>query len=185
VGVLFEVKRAVFLDRDGVINRAVLRGGLPFPPESVQDLEVLPGVPEALALLRSAGFTLVVVTNQPDVARGRQTRAEVEAIHGFLTRTLPLDAVKVCYHDDPDLCACRKPLPGMILEAAVEMSVDLSRSYMVGDRWKDIEAGERAGTTTILVENEYPEKKPGNPAAKVGSLREAAEWILAREKMLT
>ena len=179
------MKRAVFLDRDGVINRAVLRGGLPFPPESVQDLEVLPGVPEALELLRTAGFKLVVVTNQPDVARGRQTRAEVEAIHGFLTRTLPLDAVKVCYHDDADRCACRKPLPGMILEAAVELSVDLARSYMVGDRWKDIEAGERAGTTTILVENEYPEKKAGNPAATVGSLREAAEWILAREKMLT
>ncbi len=176
------MNRAVFLDRDGVINRAVLRNGLPFPPESVQDLEVLPGVPEALALLRSAGFKLVVVTNQPDVARGRQTRAEVEAIHGFLTRTLPLDAVKVCYHDDADRCSCRKPLPGMLLEAAAEMALDLSRSYMVGDRWKDIEAGERAGTVAILVENEYPEKKPGNPAAKVGSLREAAEWILAREK---
>jgi D-glycero-D-manno-heptose 1,7-bisphosphate phosphatase len=176
------VTRAVFLDRDGVINRAVLRDGLPFPPESVQDLEILPGVAEALALLRSAGFRLVVVTNQPDVARGKQTRAEVEAINGFLTCTLPLDAVKVCYHDDADRCACRKPLPGMLLDAAREMSVDLSRSYMVGDRWKDIEAGERAGTTTILLENEYPEKKPGNPAAKVGSLREAVEWILAREK---
>ena len=176
------MNRAVFLDRDGVINRAVLRNGLPFPPESVHDLEVLPGVPEALALLRSAGFKLVVVTNQPDVARGKQTRAEVEAIHEFLTRLLPLDAVKVCYHDDADGCACRKPLPGMLLEAAGEMALDLPRSYMVGDRWRDIEAGERAGTTTILVENEYPEKKAGDPAARVGSLREAAEWILAREK---
>jgi len=176
------MNRAVFLDRDGVINRAVLRNGLPFPPESVQDLEVLPGVAEALALLRSAGFKLVVVTNQPDVARGRQTRAAVEAMHGFLTRTLPLDAVKVCYHDDADHCACRKPLPGMLVEAAGELSVDLSLSYMVGDRWKDIEAGEKAGTTTILVENEYPEKRPGNPAVKVASLREAAEWIIAREK---
>jgi D-glycero-D-manno-heptose 1,7-bisphosphate phosphatase len=183
MGVLRKVNRAVFLDRDGVINGAVLRGGLPFPPQSVQDVQVLPGVPEALALLRSAGFRLVVVTNQPDVARGRQTRAEVEAIHGFLTRTLPLDAVKVCYHDDADQCSCRKPLPGMILEAAGEFSVDLSRSYMVGDRWKDIEAGQRAGTTTILVESDYAEKKPGNPAAKVQSLREAAEWILAREKV--
>jgi D-glycero-D-manno-heptose 1,7-bisphosphate phosphatase len=177
--------RAVFLDRDGVINRPMLRGGLPYPPQSVQDLEILPGVPEALALLKSAGFRLVVVTNQPDVARGVQTREGVEAIHGRLQRTLPLDGVKVCYHDDADRCSCRKPAPGMILEAARELDVDLGRSYTVGDRWRDIEAGERAGTTTILIENDYPEKKAGNAAARVGSLREAAEWILAREKVRT
>jgi len=93
--------------------------------------------------------------------------------------------VKVCYHDDADRCACRKPLPGMLLEAAADLHLDLSLSYMVGDRWKDIEAGERAGTTTILIHNEYPEKKPGKPAATVGSLREAAEWILSREKSVT
>jgi len=174
--------RAVFLDRDGVINRAVLRAGLPHPPQSVQDLEILPGVHEALTVLRSAGFRLVVVTNQPDVARGVQTQARVEAIHGFLLRTLPLDGVKVCFHDDADRCSCRKPAPGMILEAARELDVDLARSYMVGDRWRDIEAGERAGTTTILIENDTLEKKPGNAAARVGSLREAAEWIIAREK---
>jgi len=98
---------------------------------------------------------------------------------------LPLDDVKVCYHDDADRCSCRKPAPGMILEAAKEHDVDLARSFMVGDRWKDIEAGERAGTVTILVENEYPEKRPGNAAARVKSLREAAEWIIAREKVGT
>jgi D-glycero-D-manno-heptose 1,7-bisphosphate phosphatase len=185
VGILSKVIRAVFLDRDGVINRAVLSAGLPHPPQSVQDLEILPGVPEALALLKSAGFRLVVITNQPDVARGAQTREEVEAIHDLLLRTLPLDLVKVCYHDDADRCSCRKPSPGMILEAARDLEVDLSRSYMVGDRWKDIEAGERAGTTTILIENEYPEKSPGNAAARVGSLRDAADWILAREKVRT
>jgi D-glycero-D-manno-heptose 1,7-bisphosphate phosphatase len=176
---------AVFLDRDGVINRAVLRGGLPYPPQSAKDLEILPGVAEALALLKSAGFALVVVTNQPDVARGMQTREGVEAIHAILRSTLPLDSVKVCYHDDADGCSCRKPAPGMILEAAKELGVDLGRSYMVGDRWKDIEAGTRAGTTTILIENEYPEKKPGKAAARVGSLREAADWIVKREKERT
>ncbi len=185
MGIFHKVNKAVFLDRDGVINRAVLRGGLPHPPESVQDLEILPGVGDALALLKSAGFRLVVITNQPDVARGTQTRAQVEAIHELLLRTLPLDGVKVCYHDDADGCSCRKPSPGMILEAARDLDVDLARSYTVGDRWKDIEAGERAGTTTILIENEYPEKKPGNAAARVGSLREAAEWILAKEKVRT
>jgi D-glycero-D-manno-heptose 1,7-bisphosphate phosphatase len=170
------------MDRDGVLNRPVLRDGLPMPPRSVQDLEVLPGVSEALARLHKAGFRLVVVTNQPDVARGAQTREEVEAINRALARNLPIDAVKVCYHDDRDRCACRKPAPGMILEAAAELGVDVSRSYMVGDRWRDIEAGERAGTTTILIENEYPEKRPGKPAARVKSLRDAADWILEREK---
>jgi len=179
------VTRAVFLDRDGVINRAVLRDGLPTPPRSVQDLEILPGVPEALASLKAAGFRLVVVTNQPDVARGTQTREAVEALNDVLRRSLPLDGVKVCYHDDADGCSCRKPAPGMILEAARELGADLSRSYMVGDRWKDVEAGRRAGTTTILVENDYPEKKPGNPAARVSNLKEAADWILAREKVGT
>ncbi len=175
--------RVVFLDRDGVINRAVLREGLPTPPASVKDLEVLPGVPEALASLKKAGFQLVVVTNQPDVARGTQSRETVEAMNAELRRALPLDSVKVCYHDDRDHCSCRKPAPGMILEAARELDADLSRCYMVGDRWKDIEAGQRAGTTAILVENDYPEKRPGTPAATVRSLKEAAEWILAREKV--
>ncbi len=178
--------RAVFLDRDGVLNRAGLRDGLPFPPRSVQDLEVLPGVPGALAALKAAGFRLVVVTNQPDVARGTQKREEVEAIHRALLRDLPLlDSVKVCYHDDADECECRKPAPGMILQAAAELGVDLARSYMVGDRWRDIEAGERAGTTAILIENDYPEKRPATPAARVKSLREAADWILEREKAVT
>jgi D-glycero-D-manno-heptose 1,7-bisphosphate phosphatase len=177
--------RAVFLDRDGVINRAVLKDGLPYPPQSAQDLEILPGVAEGLALLKAEGFALVVVTNQPDVARGVQTREEVEAIHAVLRDMLPLDSVKVCYHDDADKCSCRKPLPGMIIEAARELGVDLSRSYMVGDRWKDIEAGERAGTTTILIENEYPEKKPGRAAVRVQSLREAAAWIITKEKERT
>ncbi|MGO9307544.1 MAG: D-glycero-alpha-D-manno-heptose-1,7-bisphosphate 7-phosphatase [Spirochaetia bacterium] len=177
------MNRAVFLDRDGVINRAVLRAGLPHPPQSVQDLEIMPGVGDALAALKSAGFVLVVITNQPDVARGTQTRDRVEAIHDLLMRTLPLDAVKVCYHDDADGCSCRKPAPGMILEAARDLDVELARSYTVGDRWKDIEAGKRAGTTTILIENEYPEKKTGNAAVRVGSLREAAEWIMAKEKV--
>ena len=177
------MSRAVFLDRDGVLNRAVIRDGLPFPPRSVQDLEVLPGVQQALDRLKRAGFCLVVVTNQPDVARGTQSREEVEAINDALRRELPIDVVKVCYHDDGDHCACRKPAPGMILEAAAELEVDLSRSYTVGDRWRDVEAGQRAGTTAILVENEYLERKPGTPAARVRSLKDAVEWILAQEKV--
>jgi len=175
-------RRAVFLDRDGVINRSVLRDGKPHPPAQVAELEVLPGVAEALAALRKAGFLLIVVTNQPDVARGTQSRSVVERINEVLAAELPLDEFRVCYHDDRDHCRCRKPAPGMILEAAREGHVDLAASYLVGDRWRDIEAGERAGCTTIFIDHGYAEKQPGHYNAKVRSLAEAADWIFSNER---
>ena len=107
-------RRAVFLDRDGVIVRAAVRAGRPYPVDRVDDARLLPGVREALLRLRAAGFLLVVVTNQPDVARGRSTREAVEAIHEWLRAHLPLDGIRACYHDDRDGCACRKPAPGLL-----------------------------------------------------------------------
>jgi len=174
-------RRAVFLDRDGVINRAVVKDGKPYPAARVEDLDVLPGVPEALARLRAAGFLLVVVTNQPDVARGTQSQAAVEAIHARLAGLLPLDEFRVCYHDDNDACACRKPKPGMILAAARAHGVDLEASVMVGDRWRDIEAGRQAGCATVFVDYGYAETRPPTPDVVVTSLSEAANWILARD----
>ncbi len=173
--------RAVFLDRDGVLNRAILRQGRPHPPASLAELEILPGVPQALARLRAAGFRLVVVTNQPDVARGTQTQAQVQALHHALQQRLPLDDFRVCYHDDPDGCACRKPAPGLILAAAREARLDLANSFLVGDRWRDIEAGRRAGCRTIWIDAGYAERQPAQPDARVGSLAEAVEWILSAE----
>ena len=168
--------RAVFLDRDGVINRTVVRAGRPHPPASAEDTEVLPGVPEALRALKTAGFALVVVTNQPDVARGTQTHAGVEAIHARLGAELPIDEFRVCYHDDRDGCACRKPQPGLLLQAP---AYDLGQSIMVGDRWRDIEAGRRAGVrATILVDHGYDESHETTPDVRVRSLGEAADWIL-------
>src|SRR4051812_30433549 len=102
---------AVFLDRDGVINRTTVRDGVPHPPNSVEEVELLPGVADALGRLAAAGLPLIVVTNQPDVARGAQTREEVERINHFLASRLPLTAVYVCYHDNADRCECRKPKP--------------------------------------------------------------------------
>lgn len=170
---------AVFLDRDGVINRAIVRNGLPYPPRSVEELEVLPGVPEALARLRGAGFQLIVVTNQPDVARERQTREAVEAMHTLLCATLPIDGFQVCFHDDSDGCDCRKPKPGLLQQAARQCGIELAGSFMVGDRWRDIEAGRQAGCRTVLVEYKYAEGYTCEPDARVGSLAEAADWILA------
>lgn len=172
-------KRAVFLDRDGVINRAMVKGGKPYPPSSIKDVEVLPGVPEALERLKEAEFIRICITNQPDVARGKQKREVVEAIHEVLLESLPLDEILVCYHDDSDRCWCRKPLPGLLESAAEFYGIELEKSFMIGDRWRDIEAGYKAGCRTILIKYDYKEKNPSPPPdVEVGSLSEAVEWIL-------
>ncbi len=169
---------AVFLDRDGVINRAVIRGGKPYPPQTVEAVDVAPDVEPALRRLKSAGYRLVVVTNQPDVATGVQRREVVEAIHARLVRDLPIDEFRVCYHDDADGCDCRKPKPGLLLRPPGH---DLARSVMVGDRWRDIEAGRRAGVgATVLVENGSGEPCTTEPDVRVASLGDAADWILRR-----
>ena len=173
-----EKKRAVFLDRDGVINRCVIRERKPYPPSSIHELEILPGVPEALEKLRESGFLLICVTNQPDVARGTQKREAVEAIHKFLRKSLCLDEILVCYHDDNDRCRCRKPLPGMLLDAAERFSIVLEESFMIGDRWRDIEAGRRADCTTVLIDYHYAETERCQPHVCVSSLPEAVDWIL-------
>ena len=142
--------RAVFLDRDGVINRATVRDGRPYPPEHIAELEILPGVPGALARLRAAGFRLIVVTNQPDVARGTQRREVIDAMHAHLMAVLPLDEIRVCPHDDADQCVCRKPRPGLLEDAAGEAGLCLADSVMVGDRWRDVEAGRLAGCRTVF-----------------------------------
>lgn len=171
---------AVFLDRDGVINAAIVRDGKPYPPASAAALEILPGVDAALAALRAAGYALVVVTNQPDVARGTQRRAEVDAIHARLSAALPLDAVYCCFHDDADRCACRKPAPGMLRDAARDLGLDLARSFMVGDRWRDIDAGAAAGCRTVFIDRGYAERRPVVFDAVHGGLPEAAAWILTQ-----
>ncbi len=173
-------RRAVFLDRDGVLNRADVRARRPHPPNSVEHLEVLPGVPAALDRLRRRGFLLLVVTNQPDVARGDQSRANVDALNAALARKLPLDDVLVCFHDDADRCDCRKPLPGLLLRGAERYGVELATSFLVGDRWRDVEAGRRAGVRTVFIDYDYDERRPEPPAdATVGDLTAAVDWIEA------
>ena len=177
-----ELKKAVFLDRDGVINRSVVRDGKPYPPSSIEEVEILPRVREALEKLRKSGFLLICVTNQPDVARGTQNREAVEAIHKFLLKSLWLDEISVCYHDDNDKCQCRKPLPGMLLNAGKKFSIDLKESYMVGDRWRDIDAGIAAGCRTFFIDYGYDEKRPQSSHVKVYSLYEAVTIILSGDK---
>ena len=175
--------RAVFLDRDGVINRPVVRDGKPYPPARVEDLDILPGVPEAVARLHDAGFRVVVVTNQPDIARGTQRREIVDAMHARLASVLSIDEFRVCDHDDGDGCACRKPKAGMLEAAAREAGLSLPASFMVGDRWRDVEAGRRAGCTTIFVDWGYRDRRSGRPDATVRSLPDAVDWILSRSQV--
>jgi D-glycero-D-manno-heptose 1,7-bisphosphate phosphatase len=173
------VRKAVFLDRDGVINRAVVRDGKPYPPDTLAALEILPGVPEALRQLREAGFLNVVVTNQPDVATGKQKRAVVEQMHSHLADRLSLDAIKVCYHTDADGCPCRKPKPGMLIEAAGELSISLADSFLVGDRWRDVAAGQAAGCRrSYFIDGGYAERGPDQPYVAVKSLSKAVDLIL-------
>jgi D-glycero-D-manno-heptose 1,7-bisphosphate phosphatase len=173
-----KMKQAVFLDRDGVLNRAIVREGKPYPPANLSELEILPGVEEALAALRAAGFLLIVVTNQPDVARGATTREAVEEINAALGAALPIDEFRTCFHDSESACECRKPKPGALLTAAALHDIDLRESYMVGDRWRDVEAGRNAGCKTIFLDYGYQEKQPEAVDYRAKSLPEAMKFIL-------
>jgi len=172
------VNRAVFLDRDGVINRAVVRDGKPYPPATLAEFELLPGVENTALALRKAGYLIIVVTNQPDVATGVQNRMVVEAMHDRLLNAGLCDYVKACYHIDADDCRCRKPKPGMLLEAAREHQIDLEQSYMVGDRWRDVAAGKAAGCFTFFIDYAYRESCVDRPDAVVASFEEAGRLIL-------
>jgi D-glycero-D-manno-heptose 1,7-bisphosphate phosphatase len=171
-------RAAVFLDRDGVLNAPVLVDGRPFPPGEESALELLPGVARACAALAAEGLPLIVVTNQPDIARGRQDARVVDAINKRLQEELNLDEIVVCPHDDGDACACRKPKPGMLVDAAARWDVDLARSVMVGDRWRDIAAGRAAGTRTVFVDRHYAEPFPEGPDLTVNELQESVPWII-------
>jgi D-glycero-D-manno-heptose 1,7-bisphosphate phosphatase len=176
-------QKAVFLDRDGVLNEAVVRDGKPYPPASLAEMRILPDVAVSLQLLKERSFLLLVVTNQPDVSRGTQDRETVEEMHRAMRAILPLDDILVCYHSDLDRCECRKPLPGLLFQAAEKYGVDLAASFMIGDRWRDIDAGNAAGCRTILIDYGYSERAPGVPPdARVSSLTEAAEWVIRADQ---
>ena len=179
-----QMKRAVFLDRDGVINRALEKASKPYPPTSLAEFEILPEVSAACAKLKAAGFLLIVATNQPDVGRGTLAKEVVEKIHAHLTAQLPIDRVEVCYHPGKGLsdCDCRKPKPGMLLHAAKELNIDLAQSWMVGDRWRDVDCGQAAGCQTIFIDRGYAEELKQKPDFSARHLGEAADIILAQTK---
>jgi D-glycero-D-manno-heptose 1,7-bisphosphate phosphatase len=157
-----------------------VRGGRPYAPRALDEFEILPGVADALRRLDAAGVLLIVATNQPDVGNGSQRREVVEAMHQRLRRELPLTDIKVCYDGDPAGCECRKPKPGMLVAAAREHDVDLAASFMVGDRWRDVDAGRAAGCFTIFIDRGYDEPLSQRPDVTSADLASAAAVILER-----
>jgi D-glycero-D-manno-heptose 1,7-bisphosphate phosphatase len=171
-------RRAVFLDRDGVIVIPEFKDGRSFAPRRLADFRLYPEAAVSLERLKRMGFVLAVVTNQPDVGNGLTPRSEVDAMHEIMTRTLPVDTIRACFHGQGEPCECRKPKPGMILQAARELDVDLAKSFMVGDRRSDVEAGRAAGCTTVFIDLGYAEPAPDAPDYTVHSIAEAADVII-------
>jgi D-glycero-D-manno-heptose 1,7-bisphosphate phosphatase len=173
-------RRAVFFDRDGVLNEAVVRGGKPYPPADLAEVKLVEGAIEGCRRLKSAGFVLIGVTNQPDVARGTARKEAVEGINAHIRACVGLDDFRVCFHDDADRCACRKPRPGLLLDASRDWGIDLAGSFMVGDRWRDVQAGVRAGCRTVFLDRGYDEHLRDTPDVTVSRFEDAVSWILER-----
>ena len=171
------MRKAVFLDRDGVINKSFIKNGLPISPPSLDTLKILPGVRESVLRLKKLNFVCLVITNQPDVSRGKIEKKTVIKMNNYLKDEIKLDDIFVCYHDDHDNCKCRKPKPGLLLEAAKKWDVDLKKSYMIGDRSKDIESGRCVGCKTIFIDCNYKETKPKNPNFTTDSLLNSVHII--------
>ncbi|MDA8637332.1 HAD-IIIA family hydrolase [Rhodospirillales bacterium] len=172
------LRPAVFLDRDGVLNSAVVREGKPYPPQNLADVEITRNAQESVQRIRDAGFVTVIVTNQPDVAKGIQTRDVVDAINNHVMQETGVEHLRVCWCLEGGECDCYKPKPGMLVDAARELHLDLSQSFMVGDRWRDVGAGINAGCTTVLIERGYQEQRPFTPDFQCSNLSEATDYIL-------
>lgn len=174
-------RRAIFLDRDGVINHVILKAGKPYSPKTVDQVRIYSDVEESLEKLKKLKFEIIIVTNQPEISRGNLTINEVSKIHDYITSKVGELNFFVCPHDDQNNCSCRKPKPGLLLNASTELDVEVKKSFMIGDRWRDIEAGNNAGCLeSFFINRHYREKLPSNPYTEVRSLKEAVNMILEK-----
>ena len=158
-----KLSKAVFLDRDGVINKPIIKKGISYGPTKLKDFKLFPKVKNAVINLKKKGYKVFLLTNQPDVSRGKIKKEVVVKMHNYLLEKIKLDDIFVCYHDDRHNCKCRKPKPGLLIYANKKWNLNLKKSYVVGDRWKDIKAGKHVGCKTIFIDLKYKERKPRNP----------------------
>ncbi|MBF0400681.1 MAG: HAD-IIIA family hydrolase [Magnetococcales bacterium] len=173
-------RRAVFLDRDGVLSVSLIRDGKGYAPRCLADFALYPEAAQAVEALKGAGFVVVVVTNQPDIGNGLTTADEVALMHRQLQDALPVDLVLTCPHKQGEGCACRKPKPGLLAEAVARLGLDPLSSFMVGDRSSDLAAGRAMGCRTIFIDRGYREPLTEVPHYRADSVWEAAQWILAQ-----
>ena len=171
------MKAAIFLDRDGTLNKSIWRNGKPTPPYSYSEVELISGTQEAISRLRKLNYIPIIITNQPDVSRGKVSVEEVNRINDVICEMLEIDYLYMCAHDDQDSCECRKPKPGMIRKAAVDLELTLNQSILIGDRWRDIHAGQAAGCKSYFIEYDYDEPKPNPPYETVSSLLDLAKKL--------
>jgi len=169
--------KAIFLDRDGIINKVIIRDGKPCSPRKIEEFQLLPNIEECLKIFKEMGFLNIIFTSQPDISRGLLKIEDLKKMHKFIMETLPVDEIKLCPHDDKDNCNCRKPKPGLIIEAAKKWSIDLENSFVIGDTWKDIEAGKAAWCKTILIRRKYNKDFQKDYDFEVNNLKETVEII--------
>ncbi len=169
------LNKAVFLDRDGVINQSIVKNGKPYAPRSFDEFKLLPNVKKALKLLHKENYLLIIVTNQPDVGDQIQKKEVVDSFHRFLLNNLPIDDIEVCFDRNS---LNYKPNIGMLLKSKEKLNIDFAKSFMIGDRWRDIDAGKNAGCKTIFIDHGYQESLNEQPDCTVSSLYEAALHIL-------
>ena len=170
------MNRAVFLDRDGVLNKApIANNKKPLSIKNISDLRFLPKVIETCKILKNK-FLLIMITNQPDVSRKKISRSKVKKINIFIKKKLKLDDVYVCYSNN-DKSILRKPNPGMIIKAAKKYKINLKKSYLIGDRWKDIDAGKKVFCKTIFINKNYNEKLNMKPDYKIKKFEEILNYI--------
>ncbi len=174
--------KALFWDRDGVLNKAYIVEGKSYPPKTLEEFQLLPGVVEGLEKAKELGFLNIVITNQPDISSGKSSRKFVDDCHKKLLELAPIDDIYVCPHTNDDCCSCRKPKPGMIIEAKKKWNIDLKKSFLIGDRWRDIEAGQAVNCSCFFLNYNYNEPQPREPFLEICSVRKAVELIKEREK---
>jgi len=153
--VLTGMKLGVFIERDGVLNKARVERQYQVSPLTLEDFKVNQEAVPLLKRLKGAGFVLIVTTNQPGLSRGYQSRRELDRMHELLRATFPLDDILVCPHDETDRCPCRKPKPGLLVEAGFKWHLNLDHSFVISDKWQDAEAARTAGCTSLLLQSPW------------------------------